>query len=201
MGQRNRAFTVPLGSMLSVIVATNESERVLVRTLSCLVAGATSGLIRDVVLADAGSTDDTAEIADIAGCGLLALPGPLGPRLAGAAARVRGEWLMFLSAGAEFDPGWVGEVTQFIERAPADMAAVFTEAVPPRGQGSLWSDLLAVFRARGSLLKPGRGLLVSKSLYREIGGHRDGSACEGDLLRRIGARRLSVLRSNISGRG
>jgi glycosyltransferase involved in cell wall biosynthesis len=186
--------------MLSVIVATNESERVLVRTLSCLVAGATSGLIRDVVLADAGSTDDTAEIADIAGCGFVALPGPLGPRLAGAAARVRGEWLMFVSAGAEFDTGWVGEVTHFIERAPPGMAAVFTQAAPPHGQDSIWSDLIAVFRKRGSLLKPGRGLLVSKGLYRELGGHRDSKDSEGDLLRNIGARRLSVLRSNISQR-
>ena len=43
--------------MLTVIVSTNESERVLVRTLTCLVPGATSGLIRDVILADAGSID------------------------------------------------------------------------------------------------------------------------------------------------
>ena len=67
--------------MLSVIVATNESERALVRTLACLVPGATAGLIRDVILADAGSTDDTAEVGDIAGCRFLSRPGPLGARL------------------------------------------------------------------------------------------------------------------------
>lgn len=186
--------------MLTVIVATNESERVLVRTLSCLVPGATSGLIRDVVLADAGSTDDTEEIGDIAGCRFVALPGPLGPRLVRAAAEARGEWLMFVTAGVGLDPGWVGEVTQFIERAPAEMAAVFTEAVPPRGQTSLWRELVAVFRARGSVLKPGRGLLVSKALYRELGGHRGDAGTEGDLLRSIGRRRLSLLRSTISRR-
>ena len=97
--------------MLSVIVATNESERVLVRTLAGLVPGATAGLIRDVILADAGSTDETAEIGDIAGCRFLSLPGPLGPRLAAAAATARGEWLMFLPAGVELDPGWVAEAT------------------------------------------------------------------------------------------
>ena len=86
--------------MLTVIVSTNESERVLVRTLTCLVPGATSGLIRDVILADAGSIDETTEIGDIAGCRFLSLPGPLGPRLAAAAEMARGDWLMFLSAGA-----------------------------------------------------------------------------------------------------
>ena len=121
-------------------------------------------------LADAGSKDETEQIADIAGCRFLALPGPLGTRLSAAAADVRGEWLLFLRPGAELDPGWVGETTHFIERAPAEMAAVFTPEQGPKGHGSLWSDLLGVFRARQSVLKPGRGLLISKSLYRQLGG-------------------------------
>lgn len=184
--------------MLSVIIPTDESERVLVRTLSCLVSGATSGLVRDVVLADAGSTDETEEIADIAGCNFMKLPGPLGSRLTAAAANSRGEWLLFLPPGVELDTGWVAEVTQFIDRAPKAVAAVFTESEPPRGQGSIWRELLAVLRSRGSLLKPGRGLLISKAFYRELGGHRDEADCEGALLRRIGNARLSLLRSRLS---
>jgi hypothetical protein len=186
--------------MLSVIVATNESERVLVRTLAGLVPGATAGLIRDVILADAGSKDETAEIGDIAGCRFLSLPGPLGPRLAAAAAMARGEWLMFLWAGAELDPGWVGEVTQFIERASENVAAIFTAGARPQGQASLWRELMSVFRARGSILKPGRGLLISKAFYRELGSHRDSLESEADLLRRIGTARIAVLRSSLSQR-
>ena len=64
--------------MLSVIIPTHESERILVRTLACLVPGATAGLIREVILADGGSTDETAEVGDVAGCRFLPLPGPLG---------------------------------------------------------------------------------------------------------------------------
>jgi glycosyltransferase involved in cell wall biosynthesis len=186
--------------MLSAIVATNESERVLVRTLAGLVPGATAGLVRDVILADAGSTDETAEIGDIAGCRFLSLPGPLGPRLAAAAAMARGEWLLFLPAGAELDPGWVAEVTQFIERASGNIAAIFTAGTKPQGQASLWRELMSVFRARHSRLRPGRGLLVSKSFYRELGGHRDKAESEADLLRRIGSSRIAILRSSLSRR-
>ena len=51
--------------MLSVIVPTHESERILVRTLACLVPGATAGLIREVILADAGSEGlPTLEVAE-----------------------------------------------------------------------------------------------------------------------------------------
>lgn len=186
--------------MLSVIVSTNESERVLVRTLACLVPGATAGLIRDVILADAGSTDETAEIGDIAGCRFLSLPGPLGPRLAAAAEMAHGERLMFLSAGVELDSGWVAEVTQFIERAPESIAAIFAAGTNPQGQSSLWRDLVSVFRDRNSLLKPGRGMLISRAFYRELGGHGAGVESEAELLRRIGASRIAVLRSNLSDR-
>ena len=53
--------------MLSVIIATHESERALVPTLAALVPGAAAGLLAEVVVADAGSRDATAEVADIAG--------------------------------------------------------------------------------------------------------------------------------------
>ncbi|MGD9923429.1 MAG: glycosyltransferase, partial [Pseudorhodoplanes sp.] len=82
--------------MLSVIIPTHESERVLVRTLACLVPGATAGLIREVILADGGSTDETAVVGDVAGCRFLPLPGPVGPRLEFAVSSARGDWLLFV---------------------------------------------------------------------------------------------------------
>ena len=68
--------------MLSVIIATDQSERVLVPTLSALVPGATAGIVREVIIADAGSRDETGKIADIAGCRFMVNEGPLGARLA-----------------------------------------------------------------------------------------------------------------------
>ena len=46
--------------MLSAIISTHESERSLVPTLSALVPAAATGLIADVVIADANSRDATA---------------------------------------------------------------------------------------------------------------------------------------------
>ena len=72
--------------MLSVIIATLDSERALVRTLAPLVSGATSGLITEVVVADGGSSDETAAVADVAGCRFVASTASLGERLKSAAA-------------------------------------------------------------------------------------------------------------------
>ena len=75
--------------MISVIIATNESERPLLPTLAALVPGAMAGIVSDVIVADAGSHDGTAAVADVAGCRFMVMPGPLGTRLSAAAASAR----------------------------------------------------------------------------------------------------------------
>jgi glycosyltransferase involved in cell wall biosynthesis len=68
--------------MLSVVIPTHDSGYLLLPTLAALVAGAAAGLVREVIVADAGSQDATAEIADAAGCRLLRAPGGHEARLA-----------------------------------------------------------------------------------------------------------------------
>ena len=57
--------------MLSVVIATHNSERALLPTLAALVQGAAAGIVREVIVADAGSRDATTAIADGAGCRVL----------------------------------------------------------------------------------------------------------------------------------
>jgi glycosyltransferase involved in cell wall biosynthesis len=103
--------------MLSVVIATENAERVLAPTLAALVPGATAGIVREVIVADAGSSDATAMIADAAGCRIDVMVAPLGHRLRQAAAGARAPWLMFLRPGAVPDWTWVEETRRFIEQA------------------------------------------------------------------------------------
>src|SRR5580693_8405087 len=103
--------------MLSVVIATENAERVLVPTLAALVPGATAGVVREVIVADAGSSDATALIADAAGCRIDVVSAPLGQRLRQAAAGARATWLLFLCPGAVPDWTWVDETRRFIEQA------------------------------------------------------------------------------------
>ena len=48
--------------MLSVVIATQDSERALLPTLSALVAGAVAGVVREVIVTDAGSGDGSADL-------------------------------------------------------------------------------------------------------------------------------------------
>ena len=186
------------GSMLSAIIATHESERSLVPTLAALVPGAATGLIAEVVVADANSRDATAEVADIAGCRFMASAGPIGPRLRAAAGTVRSPWLVFLRAGTVLQPGWIEAVDRFINAAElhegAGRAAVFRPpgAVDPMRPG--FAELLSLLRvALGGGPQPEQGLLIAKRFYEEVGGHPDGADAEAALLRRLGRRRIAML--------
>ena len=183
--------------MLSVIIATHESERTLVPTLAALVPGATAGLLGEVIVADAGSKDATAEVADIAGCRFMASGEPLGARLKAAATSTRAPWLMFLRAGSVPAPDWVEATERFIEatdRLDSARAAVFR----PPGVADLLrpglAELIALLRVTlGGGPKPEQGLLIARQHYDRIGGHPDGADAEAAMLRRIGRRRLAML--------
>jgi len=185
--------------MLSVIIATRESERSLVQTLAALVPGATAGLINEVIVTDGGSSDATATVADHAGCRFSVSDEPLGARLKEAAATARAPWLLFLRPGCVPDADWVIEVGRFMEDAPMagpNRLAAFRRAAAPRPP--LAQALAAVVDAVFRRIHPDQGLLISKQLYRSLGGHRAGAGNpEADLIRRIGRRRIALLDSAI----
>jgi len=196
--------------MLTVIIPTLNCERTLVPTLAMLVQGAMSGLVREVVVADGGSSDATLEIADHAGCTLAPSAGAtggaeaagagaaLGVRLKAAAAAARAPWLLFLRPGTVLEATWLDEVAPFIDEAERDSvrsAAVFTKQASLREPypGVMLSLIAFVLSRRAH---PDQGLLIGRAHYDEVGGHSATAADpEAELLARLGRRRIVVLRS------
>lgn len=188
--------------MVSVIIATDNSENVLTPTLAALVPGAATGRVREVIVADSGSTDGTAEVADIAGCEFFSSPGPLALRLRAAAARARSPWLMFLRAGVVLDPSWLEETGRFIQQAELTgledkRAAMFRRSQEFDVGRSVLIELLAVLRNALAGPSPEQGVLISKRLYEKIGAHREAADTEADLLGRLGRRRTVLLRTGV----
>jgi len=187
--------------MLTVIIPTHNSERALVPTLAMLVPGVMSGTVREVIVADAGSTDATTQVVDVAGCAIMASSAPLGARLRAAAAAARGSWLMFLRPGVVLDAAWVEEATRVIEEAAMRgdteaHAAVFRRAAAPATAEPLTRQVLALLGAALRGPHPDQGLMLSRAAYDRLGGHRAEAADpETELLRRIGRRRIATLRS------
>ncbi len=179
--------------MLTVVIATKDSERALVPTLAALVPGAMAGLVSEVLIADGGSRDDTTAVAEHAGCNFVVMDAPLAQRLNAAAAKARAPWLLFLQPGIVLDSTWIGDAQRFTDMSSRDdQAAVFRRGAPMRA--GLRDALSLLATTLGRLPRPEQGLLIAKSFHATLGGHSEAAADpERDLIRRIGRRRLTTL--------
>lgn len=181
--------------MLSVVIATHDSERTLLPTLAALVSGAAAGIVREVIVADAGSRDATTAIADGAGCRVLVSAQGRGARLKAAAEAARAPWLLFLRPGVVLDASWVDETRRFVEEAElrgcaGTHAAVFrASAFRP----ALLEALALLGAALGATLDASEGLVIAKARYAALGGHRAVEEPERDLRRRLRRRHLVLL--------
>jgi hypothetical protein len=190
--------------MISVVIPTHDSEQALVHTLAALVPGALHGLVREVIVTDAGSSDATGKVADVAGCRFVVSREPLAQRLRAAAETARGPWLMFLRPGCVPEASWVEETEQFMgdcgAAANVDRVAVFHARA---GRGRPVFEALALLASAFAVLpKPSQGLLIAKSHYQSLGGHEPASTDpERALLRRIGRRRIAALATAAAWRG
>ncbi len=186
--------------MLSVVIPTLNAERTLPRALSALVSGAVSGLVREVIVSDGGSTDLTSAIAEESGAQFIASMRGRGAQLRTGAARARGPWLLFLHADTVLDASWTEDAERFMDRAErigAEHAAVFTFALDGLSSYARMLERTVKWRCSVLALPYGdQGLLISKRFYERLGGYGDLPLMEDvDLVRRIGRRRLSVLKS------
>ncbi len=182
--------------MISVVIPTLDAAPHLARALAPLVPAVAEGLVRELVISDGGSRDDTLAIADGVGARIVEGPKGRGRQLIAGAAAARGDWLLFLHADTALEDTWVRDAARFIDatRDRARAAAfrfAFDDDAPAARRAAWWVDL----RCRALALPYGdQGLLISRAFYDALGGYRDLDLMEDvDLVRRIGRARLTML--------
>jgi len=186
--------------MLSVVIPTLNAGRSLATCLSALVPGSVSGLIKDVVIVDGGSTDETTAIADASGAEIVHTRKGRGHQLAQGAMAARADWLLFLHADTVLETGWEREVRDFMDQAAEagdiKQAASFRFKLNTRGTKARVVERFVAMRCAVFALPYGdQGLLISRRLYDEIGGYAELPLMEDvDIVGRVGRRRLTVLR-------
>lgn len=187
--------------MISVVIPTLNAEQTLAPTLEALIPAAVDGLIRDVIIADGGSTDATARIADEAGAKFINCESGRGQQLGNGANQAKADWLLFLHADTVLAPTWQDDARRFMHdvdtgaRQPA--AAAFRFALDDTGLAPRVLEHLVALRCRLFNLPYGdQGLLISRELYQGIGGYQPIQLMEDiDLVRRLGRSRTVLLAS------
>jgi glycosyltransferase involved in cell wall biosynthesis len=107
--------------MISVLLPTLNDAPRLAAVLSPLVPASLEGLVRELIIIDLGSDDDTTEIADDAGAVLFKAGSDPDAALAGAMESAKGPWLLMLGRGVVLEPGWEAAARSHIEarKSPA----------------------------------------------------------------------------------
>lgn len=155
---------------ISVIIPTLNSAETLGPCLLSLSEALTNGLLTEVIFADGGSSDDTAQIAEEVGAVFLPSATGRGTQMAKAADHAKGEWLLFLHADSVLESGWVSVAQNHLGHT--DKAGYFRlkfdDTTLPARIVAGWANL----RARVFGLPYGdQGLLISRKLYNEVGGY------------------------------
>jgi glycosyltransferase involved in cell wall biosynthesis len=185
--------------MISVVIPTLNSERLLPRCFDSLIPAAVRGVVREVIVADGGSSDETLIIADAAGAHIARAGRSRSAQMVAGMAAARSEWFLFLHPETALEPGWEVEAESFMHQARPGRptAGVFRFAREEFGGAARRAETRVALRAALFALPYGdQGLLIPRRLYQKVGGYRVLPALEdADIVRRIGRHRLIHLRS------
>lgn len=155
---------------LSIVIPTLNAASELPAVLASLMEGLNEGMIRELIICDGGSTDDTLKIARAAGADIVSSASGRGGQLVNGAAATKGDWLLFLHADSQLAQGWSEKVWPFL--VDPDCAGY--------GDLSFRDDaVLARATARGANLRSrvfglpygDQSLLISRKLYDTVGGY------------------------------
>ncbi|MEM7423059.1 MAG: TIGR04283 family arsenosugar biosynthesis glycosyltransferase [Pseudomonadota bacterium] len=183
-------MTAPVSVIIPVL---NAAER-LGPCLGILGEALFDGLICEVILADGGSSDGIAVVAEETGAHLVVSAPGRGTQMAAGARTARGTWLLFLHADTCPGPTWATAVRSHISAHP-DRAGYFGHAFDDSSVAarivSGWANTRS---ALFGLPYGDQGLLIRRRVYEEAGGFPEIPLMEDvALVRTLGRRRLRRL--------
>lgn len=179
---------------ISVIIPTLNAAGEIALCLESLLPGLEAGLIREVIVADGGSTDATCAIAEATGARFVTSAPGRGLQLLNGAAAARGEWMLFLHADTALSRDWAERAGDHMDQRPGK-AAAFSLKYRSDDPAARRLEARANRRARWFGLPYGdQGLLLSRALYVDVGGFQPVPLMEDVMIvRAIGKARLVIL--------
>ncbi|HZC17459.1 MAG TPA: glycosyltransferase [Caulobacteraceae bacterium] len=178
--------------MISAVIATLNDEARLEATLAALTAPAIDGFVREVIVADAGSTDATLAIAEEAGARIVTTKGTAA--LGEGCAAARQPWFLLLKAGTRPQASWEQAAWRHVNDH-SDRAGWFRLSLKAGGLEARALELRAALEAGlFGRLRAEQGLLIPRRLFDEAREWRPGPI---SLPLRLGRGALQPLNARI----
>jgi len=159
---------------LSIVIPAFNEEHLIERCLqsisASLAANFTSRLTSEIIVVDNNSTDNTASLARQAGAQVVFEPiNQIGRARNAGAAEATGDWLLFLDADSELNPGLLADILRLIEegKSVGCGCTLQMQGLPWWGNWifQLWKGTSILFRwASGALV------VCRSDAFRDVGG-------------------------------
>jgi len=157
-------------AFLSIVIPTLNSTKTIAPTLMSLSEGITTGLIKELIISDGNSTDAINEMCEEIGAILIKGKRGRGIQLHRGAMQAKGEWILFIHSDTMLPNGWTDAFLNHIKtgKNAGYCKLSFDDA-------SIKAKIISAgANLRSKYLKLPYGdqcLLISKKLYKEIGGY------------------------------
>lgn len=165
--RRGKAVRAPISVVIPVLNAADTLPACVV----ALMEGVETGLIRELIVSDGGSCDDTRHIAEDIGAIWVTGAPSRGGQLRRGCSVAQGEWILTLHADTVLEAGWSTVVSAHLGYS---QAGYFKLAFSSSGFAAQFVAAWANLRSGLYGLPYGdQGLLVPRVLYNRVGGYAD----------------------------
>jgi rSAM/selenodomain-associated transferase 2 len=180
---------------LSIVIPTLNAAETLPATLRAFDLADRRGIDLEIVVADGGSVDATADVAASLNARFIVAERGRGPQLIAGAKAAQGEWVLFLHADTVLERGWDATIMVFTSDARnRDRAAVFSFSLDDEAPAARRLERLVRWRNNWLGLPYGdQGLLIHRRFYSRLGGYKPLPLMEDvEMVRRIGMARMAL---------
>jgi rSAM/selenodomain-associated transferase 2 len=169
--------------LISIIVPTLNEARNLPLLLADLRQG---GEAAEIIVADGGSTDETATIARDGGVDVIRADRGRGHQSVAGAAVARGETLLFLHADSRFPAGGLARIVEHLAERPEAVGGNFRLAFDGGTDFDAWLERFYAWIRSQGVYYGDSGIFVRRAVYERLGGIRPIALMEDyDFVRRL----------------
>lgn len=159
-----------MSAPISVVIPTFNSELQLPKTLWSLMEGVDSGLIREVIISDGGSTDKTQNISINWGAKFVVGETSRGGQLRRGVSTACGDFLLIVHSDTILETGWSSELKSSLSDGPFCFSLAFNSSGIAPSLVAFWANLRTDFLR---LPFGDQVLFLSMKLYHLAGGYPD----------------------------
>ena len=154
---------------ISIVIPTLNSQNTVRKTLASLFEGIEAGIVRELIVVDGGSTDETREIVEECGGKFISSAASRGYQLKKGVNLAKGDFIFVLHSDSVLEPGWSKIVKKYFNKDAGYYCKLSFDIIHPlASMTSTWANARSLIF---NLPYGDQGLLIPRKLLMENGSY------------------------------